>query len=510
MAQLVRFWGRRFPDRLAVRFPDRDVSWGQLDAEVDALAAGLRGRGVGRGVMVAVLMSNRYEFVETMLAVFRAGGTAALINTRLTSTELMYPIFDSGAALIVTESSFLPRLETVLKGPDAPPLFSADPAPGWASLNDLRHAEADPVEVEAEPEDIALLAYTSGTTGEPKAAMLSHRAIVANASARAVADGLTWNDRVLCLMPLAFTGGCSTFLREVICTGATGVVESTFEPSRVLELFESERITACSAVPVMWERLLELPAFATADLSALRAGIAGGAVMPLEVIRAWQARGVGLRQGYGQTEFAGGYATVLYEDEAADRIGAAGRPVLGASVRIVDEQDKDVPPGQSGQILLRGPSVMSGYWNKPEETAETLAGGWLHTGDIGLLDDDGYLRVVDRARDMLISGGFNVYPAELEKVLAGLPGLEELAVIGVPDPRWGEVPMLVVPDLDGIDLDNLRAVINERLADYRRPKWLAPHGGELPRTMGGKILKRELRLAYPDVPPGAVALKVSR
>lgn len=182
--------------------------------------------------MVAVLMSNRYEFVETMLAVFRAGGTAALINTRLTSTELMYPIFDSGAALIVTESSFLPRLETVLKGPDAPPLFSADPAPGWASLNDLRHAEADPVEVEAEPEDIALLAYTSGTTGEPKAAMLSHRAIVANASARAVADGLTWNDRVLCLMPLAFTGGCSTFLREVICTGATGVVESTFEPSR--------------------------------------------------------------------------------------------------------------------------------------------------------------------------------------------------------------------------------------------------------------------------------------
>lgn len=214
-----------------------------------------------------------------------------------------------------------------------------------------------------------------------------------------------------------------------------------------------------------------------------------------------------MRQGYGQTEFAGGYATFLYEDEAVGRVGYAGRPVLGTRIRIVDGRDVDVPAGQPGQILLAGPSVMTGYLNKPEETAEALAGGWLHTGDIGVLDGEGYLRVVDRARDMLISGGFNVYPAEIEKVLAGLAGLEELAVIGVPDERWGEVPMMVVPHLKRVDLQELRAVIIERLADYRRPKWLVAHGGDLPRTLGGKILRREIRSAYPEVPPGAVSLK---
>lgn len=504
----MKFWGRRFPDRLAVRLGDRDVTWGQLDADVDSLAAGLCDRGVRRGVVVGVMMSNRYEFVETMLAVFRAGGTLALINTRLTPTELTYPVFDSTATLIVTESAFADRLHTATAGPGAPALFSADPVAGLAALDELRHPGARPTACETDPEDIALLAYTSGTTGVAKGALLSHRSIVANGLARAVADGLTWRDRILCLMPLAFTGGASTFLREVICTGASAVVESTFEPARVLNLLESERITACSAVPVMWERMLDLPNFGTADLSALRAGVAGGAVMPVEVIRAWQARGVGMRQGYGQTEFAGGYATFLYEDEALGRVGYAGRTVLGTRIRIVDERDVDVPIGQPGQILLSGPSVMSGYWNKPEATAEALAGGWLHTGDIGVLDDDGYLRVVDRGRDMLISGGFNVYPAEIEKVLAGLPGLGELAVIGVPDERWGEVPMLVVPHLEGIDLPELRAIIHAGLADYRRPKWLVAHGGNLPRTLGGKILKRELRSAYPEVPSGAIALKL--
>jgi fatty-acyl-CoA synthase len=517
LAELTPFWGRRLPDRGAVRFPGLDVSWSRLDAAVDELACGLHAAGVGPGAMVGILMSNRFEFVETMLAVFRVGGTVALLNTRLTPSEMAYPVRDSGARLIVTEPALAPLLTAALAAsalgagaPDAgthPRVLSVDPAPGCGLLDELRVAGGRPPDRDSDPEEIALLAYTSGTTGVPKGAMLSHRAIVANGQARAMADGLTWRDRVLCLMPLAFTGGASTFLREVICTGASAVVESTFDPPRVLELLETEKITACSAVPVMWERLLALPAFADADLSALRAGVAGGATMPVEVIRAWQARGVGMRQGYGQTEFAGGYATLLYEDEAVDRVGFVGRPVLNTQVRVVDERDRDVPTGEAGQILLRGPSVMSGYWNKPVETAEALSGGWLHTGDIGVLDRDGYLRVVDRARDMLISGGFNVYPAELEKVLAGLPGLEECAVIGVPDARWGEVPMLVVPAMDGIDLAGLRVVIRERLADYRRPRWLAAHGGDLPRTLGGKILKRELRAGYPEVPAGAVSLR---
>jgi fatty-acyl-CoA synthase len=508
LSELVRFWGRRFSDRLALRFPDRDVTWGELDRAADELAAGLRAEfDVGPGVMVGVLMSNRWEFVETMVAVFRAGGTVALLNTRMTPSELAYPVADSGATVVVTEAALAGLLAEVADQPDAPRMVSCDPVVEAAPLDGIRRPGERVPEREADPEEIALLAYTSGTTGVPKGAMLSHRSLVANAQARAIADGLTWRDKVLCLMPLAFTGGCSTFLREVICTGATGVMESTFDPPRVLQLLTDERITACSAVPVMWERVLELPEFASADLSALRAGVAGGATMPIEVIKAWQGLGVGMRQGYGQTEFAGGYATFLYEDEAVDRIGSVGRPLLGTRVRVVDDADRDVPLGAPGQILLRGPSVMTGYWNKPAETAEALAGGWLHTGDIGVLDAEGYLRLVDRVRDVLISGGFNVYPAELEKVLAGLPGLEECAVIGVPDPRWGEVPMVVVPDLGGVDVESLSAIVRERLADYRQPRWLAAHGGPLPRTLGGKILKRELRGSYPEVPAGAVDLK---
>jgi fatty-acyl-CoA synthase len=508
LSELLRFWGRRFPDRQALRFPDRDLTWRQLDTAVEELAAGLRHEfAVGPGVMVGLLMSNRREFVETLLAVFRAGGTVALLNTRMTPSELAYPLRDSGASLVVTESALAGLLGEVTGRPGTPRVVSCDAVADALPLREVRRSGARLPEREPDPEEIALLAYTSGTTGVPKGAMLSHRAIVANGHARAIADGLTWRDRVLCLMPLAFTGGCSTFLREVLCTGASAVMESTFDPPRVLELLEVERITACSAVPVMWERMLELPGFASADLSALRAGVAGGATMPVEVIKAWQGRGVGMRQGYGQTEFAGGYATFLYEDEAADRVGYVGRPLLGTRVRVVDQDDRDVPVGEPGQILLRGPSVMTGYWNKPTETAEALAGGWLHTGDVGVLDGDGYLRLVDRARDVLISGGFNVYPAELEKVLAGLPGLEECAVIGVPDPRWGEVPMVVVPALGDIDLAALRTAIRERLADYRRPRWLAAHGGPLPRTLGGKILKRELRGSYPGVPHGAIDLR---
>jgi fatty-acyl-CoA synthase len=289
-------------------------------------------------------------------------------------------------------------------------------------------------------------------------------------------------------------------------TGAPAIVQGTFDPPQILELLERERITVCSAVPVVWEGVLALPGLADADLSALRACVGAGSAMAIEVIRAWQRLGVGMRQGYGQTEFAGGYATLLYEDEAAEHVGSVGRVVMHHEIRIVDTADQDVPTGESGQILLRGPSVMTGYWKQPGATAEAMAGGWLHTGDVGRLDEDGFLTIVDRAKDMLISGGLNVYPAEIETLLAGRPGLEECAVVGVPHPRWGEVPMLVVPDLGRVDVEELRAHVGTVLADYRRPKWIVGTGGPLPRTLGGKILKRDLRLTYPEVPPDAVPL----
>jgi fatty-acyl-CoA synthase len=506
-SELLRFWARRMPDRLALRFDQRDYSWHQLDQAVDEVAAGLHREGIGPGDVVGILMSNRPEFIETMLAVFRLGGVVELLNIRFTAAEMVYPVLDAGTVLVVTEPRFLPVLaEATVKVPRLK-VVTTERTEGHASLEEVRMRGAAPPDRRPGPGEIALLAYTSGTTGVAKGALLPHASIIANGTARAVADALTWQDRVLIILPMAFTGGTSSYLRESLVTGATAVVGSTFDPPRVLEILETERITVCSAVPVIWETLLTLPQLGTADLSALRACIGAGATTPVEVIRAWQARGVGMRQGYGQTEFAGGYATLLYEDEAEQKVGSVGRPIMHHQIRIVDERDLDVPAGQPGQILLLGASVMAGYHNNQEATAQALAGGWLHTGDIGVLDEDGYLTIVDRAKDMLISGGLNVYPAEIEAVIAGLPGLEECAVIGVPDDRWGEVPMLVVPSLGGVEIAALKEAIATRLADYRRPKWITGFGGPLPRTLGGKIIKREIRPRYPAVPAHAIPLK---
>ena len=509
-SELVRFWGRRHPDALAVRFAEREYTWSALDRATDELAAGLHQAGLRPGDVLGILMTNRVQFVEAMHAAFRVGATVELLNIRFTAAEMVYPVVDAGARLVVTEPDLVPALAEAREAVPGLTVITTVPVAGCTALDDLRLVGERPPDRPVDPEEIALLAYTSGTTGRPKGAMLSHRAIVANGTARAVADALTWRDRVLIILPLAFTGGMSSYLRESVTTGAPAVVQGTFDPSRVLELLERERITICSAVPVVWEEILSLPQLDDADLSALRAGVGAGAPMPIEVIHAWQRRGVGMRQGYGQTELAGGYATLLYEDEAAAHVGSVGRVILHHEIRIVDTAGRDLPPDEPGQILLRGPSVMSGYWKRDADTAEVLDGGWLHTGDIGRVDGDGFLTIVDRAKDMLISGGLNVYPAEIEAVLTGRPGLAECAVVGVPHSRWGEVPMLVVPDLDRVDLAVLREHLETVLADYRRPKWIVGTGVPLPRTLGGKIVKRELRAAYPEVPPDAVPLTTSR
>ncbi|GAA4546681.1 class I adenylate-forming enzyme family protein [Pseudonocardia xishanensis] len=505
-SRLLSFWARRLPDRLAVRFAEREYTWAGLDRATDELAAGLYEAGLRPGDVLGILMTNRVQFVEAMHAAFRVGATVELLNIRFTAAEMVHPVTDAGTRFVVTEAAFV----SVLPAVPGLTVITTEPVEGCLLLDDWRQPGHAPPARSFDPEEVALLAYTSGTTGVPKGAMLSHRAIVASGSARAVADALTWRDRVLIIIPLAFTGGTSSYLRESLTTGAPAIVQGTFDPPRILELLEREQITVCSAVPVVWEGVLALPDLARADLSALRAGVGAGAPMPIEVIRAWQRLGVGMRQGYGQTEFAGGYATLLYEDEAAEHVGSVGRVLLGHEIRVVDSADRDVPVGEAGQVLLRGPSVMSGYWKRPEATAEALAGGWLHTGDIGRLDADGFLTLVDRAKDMLISGGLNVYPAEIETVLAGRPGLEECAVVGVPHARWGEVPMLVVPDVSRVDVAELAAHVGEVLADYRRPKWIVGTGAPLPRTLGGKILKRDIRASYPEVPPDAVPLTTTR
>jgi fatty-acyl-CoA synthase len=387
-------------------------------------------------------------------------------------------------------------------------VFAADPHPSAPALADLRLAAAGAPDVEVDRDDVALICYTSGTTGLPKGALITHGNIYAGAVAKCLAVGQTHRDRLLIPMPLAYTGGCVALLRDGITPGATTYLEPDADPERFLDLIEKERITSLVSVATLFEMMMQHPRFDSADLSSLTHAVTGGTTVTPHLLQAWMDRGVEITQGYGLTEAGGAFVTLLFPSDAIRKWGFTGKKLMHLDVIIVDEKGNELPPGESGEVLVRGPVVMKGYLGKPDETAKTLEGGWLHTGDVGFLDDEGFLKIVDRVKDMLISGGLNVYPAEIERALGGASGLDEFCVIGVSDERWGEVPMIVASSLDGVDI----AVVWERccdlLADYKRPQYIVEHG-PLPRTLSAKITKKPLREQYPKAPAEAIALKPS-
>jgi fatty-acyl-CoA synthase len=502
----VRFWARRWPARLALWCDGRPLSWSDLDQRSDRIAAGLQQAGVHKGDSVGILMRNRLEFAEVLVAIFKVGASAVLLNVRYTPKEMLHPLRDARVLVVIADEGFLPALGQALTDIPRLRVFVTENGVGRETLDSLR-AEGPAPSVELDGEDIALICYTSGTTGTPKGAMISHYAICSGAAARSMATGLTFNDRVLLPLPLAYTGGAVMLLRDGIVPGSSFYLTNDVSAENMLRLIETERITMMSSVTVLFEMMMNHPKFATTDVSSLRHATTGGAVVTLHLLRTWQDRGVALTQSYGLTESAGTFMTILFPDEAERKIGFAGRPLPQVQLKIVDSEGRTLPPHASGEILVRSPAVMSGYLNMPQQTAETLRDGWLHTGDIGFLDEEGYLRIVDRLKDMLISGGLNVYPAEVEKALASLPGLGEFTVIGVPDERWGEVPMLVAASLDAVDIRALRERCRSDLADYKRPKYAVSHGSDLPRTFSGKITKPLLRQMYEKVPEKAISLK---
>jgi fatty-acyl-CoA synthase len=503
----LRHWARWQPGRAAVRFEGRTVTWAELDHATDRLAAGLAARGAGAGDPVAILMGNRPEYVEAMLAILKLGAVVVPLNTRWTATELLHPLEDCGARLVMTEASTAETIEAAIRRLAGVRLVGADPVEGMSSFADLRGSGGPAPTRRITADDPAFVCYTSGTTGFPKGAVLSHGAIRAGGVAKVLAEGITFRDRLLIPVPLAFTGSCiSLFMQMGLVPGATSVIERQFDAHRCLELVESERISMMTGVPVVFESMLRHPRIDSIDLSSLWSLTSGGAPVSLELLRAWQARGVRMTQAYGLTEASGG-CVYLHADDAERKCGFAGLPMLHTEIRVVDADGHQLAPGEIGEILVRGPSVMRGYLNRPEETAAAIVDGWLHTGDLGALDEEGFLRVVDRAKDMFVSGGINVYPAEIERALGALHGVTEMAVIGVPDARWGEVPMLVVAGGATVDREQLAAICAGELADYKRPRYLVEHGAPLPRTLGGKVMKRELRERYRDLPPGVVDLK---
>jgi len=506
LAMLVRYWARWRPDHPAVICNDVPNSWAELDARSDRIARGLRAAGVGKGARVGLLLSNRLEAPLLTIAALKLGAIVVPLNFRLTASELKPLLDDAECAVVVTEAAFLDNLAAA-RGSNTFAVYAVD-GTDKRSFADLEIAHGAVPQAEIAADDPAFICYTSGTTGHQKGALLTHRSAMHPGLAKNMAEGLTWRDSIMVAVPFVYTGAIiSCFIQLTVVAGGTMVLESDFDIDRYLHVIEKHRVSAATTVPVVWQKLMRSPGFATADLSSLISAASGGAPVSVDLIEAYRAKGISMIQAYGLTE-ASGLAATMHADDALRHIGWAGRAIMGTEIRIADAAMNTVPFGEVGEILVKGPHVMQGYWRKPEATAEAIVDGWLRTGDLGIMNEEGFVRLVDRSKDMLISGGINVYPAEIENALAAALGLTDFAVIGVGHAEWGEVPMLVVSNGDGGEA--LRAAIEvlggQVLAKFKRPKHLVLLGEPLPRTFSGKISKPALRKRFPRVPAEALPL----
>ncbi|MGY1616056.1 long-chain fatty acid--CoA ligase [Geodermatophilus sp. SYSU D00691] len=492
------------PERDAVWFEGRTTSHAGFAERVRRTAGALAGLGVRRGDRVGWTGGNHPSALETLYACGQLGAIWVPVNARLTAPEARYVLEHSGASVVVHGRDH-GRLADALR--DVVPTWVAAEPPaegGTASLHYeelLAAADPEPRDEQVSLDDPCLVMYTSGTTGRPKGAVLTHGNMTWNATNQLLGFDFTQTERTLALAPLFHIGGLNGTVNPTLLRGGCAVVVRRFDPSETLRVIEEQRVNSFFAVPTMLDAMARLPEFRTRDLSQLRTIGAAGAPLPLPTLRTWLDRGVTMQQAYGMTEAAPG-CTVLDSADAVRKVGSAGKPVFFTDVRVVRPDGTDVDVDEVGEVVVQGPNVMAGYWEDPERTAEVLVDGWYRTGDAGSFDDEGFLYIRDRYKDMIISGGENIYPAEVESALLELPGVVEAAVIGVPDEKWGEVGLAVLvvgPDVDR-DPEAVRAALRERLAGFKVPR-LVEFADELPKTATGKIRKPDLRSQYLEETP---------
>jgi len=495
-----------YGDRVAAIDGETRLTYAQLGARVDRLADALRDLGLARGDRVGVLMLNTFRYLELYYAVNVAGGVIVPLNSRLAVPELAFILDDCACTTLFVTREFAGHAAQ-LRG-RCPALAAAilaedEPAPpGLLAYEDLI-AAAGPARapVALADSDLAGIFYTGGTTGLPKGVMLTQRNLVDNAYRIIIELGYRGDDVYLHAAPMFhLADGASTFALTYV--GGAHAHLRAFQPRAVLETIARDRVTATLLVPTMITALLNHPDLGRHDLSSLRTILYGASPIAADTLRAAiAALPCALVQGYGTTEAAPLLAVLPGADHRLDgaghpprRLASAGRAAIGVALRVVDDDDRDVPPNTIGEVLARGANIMGGYWNRPQETAAAQRGGWYHTGDLATLDEDGYLYIVDRKKDMIVTGGENVYSIEVEDALAGHPAVLECAVIGVPDARWGEAVHAVVALKPGQEAtaEELIAHCHERIAGYKAPKSIA-FTEALPKSGAGKILKRELR-----------------
>jgi fatty-acyl-CoA synthase len=488
----------RSPDKAITVFEDQTTTYGEMARRAAALAGGLSERGVARGDVVALLSYNCPEFLETIFAANFLGAIAMPINWRLAAPEVRYILEHSGARALVCDDRLLTLASEATKGVEST-LIRACIAPaaseGWIPLADLHTDQIALKRTPVSADDIHRLMYTSGTTGRPKGVMITHANLAWKNLAHVIEFGFTSSDLGLACGPLYHVGALDLTTTSLIAAGATTIIHRSFEASAVVDEIERSQVTTVWLAPAMVNAILALPDIEQRNLASVRVVINGGEKMPIPLIKRIQRTfpSAWFADAYGLTETVSG-DTFLDRDSIVSKLGSVGRPCLYLELDIWDENGQPLPTGERGEIVVRGPKVFRGYWRDPDATTAAFAGGWFHTGDVGVRDDEGYLYIVDRLKDMIVSGGENIASSEIERVLYEHDSVLEAAVVGHPDDRWGEVPaaFVVLRRDANATPDELLEHCRAQLARFKVPKSITLIDA-LPRNPSGKVLKRELR-----------------
>jgi fatty-acyl-CoA synthase len=508
LADLLHRSAARHPHKLAVACGDTRWTYGEFDRLCDRLAAGLAQRGVAKGTKVAILARNSHAFAAMRFALARLGAVLVPINFMLKAEEAAYILRHAGATLLATDSGLaaLARAAAALDTQVRELLWlpseeASTPEAGMTRFEDLCVADGVPPPVDLNGSDLAQIVYTSGTESSPKGAMLTHDAVLWQYVSCVVDAGIAGDDLALHALPLYHCAQLDVFFGPSIYVGASNVITAKPVPDNLLPLIERHRITSFFAPPTVWIALLRSPLFDSCDMSSLAKGYYGASIMPVAVLRELAQRlpKVRLWNLYGQTEIAP-LATMLGPEDQLRKPGSCGRAVLNVQTRVVDDAMRDVAPGQVGEIVHRSPHLMLGYFHDDERSAAAFEGGWFHSGDLATIDDEGFITVVDRKKDMIKSGGENVASREVEEAIYELPAVAEVAVIGIAHQRWVEAVVAVIVVKAGQSLTQAQVMEHcaSSLAGFKAPKAVV-FVESLPKNPSGKLLKRELRLAQAGV-----------
>ena len=491
---------------------NRRFTFGELNSRANRIANGMLNKGICPGDRVATLLKNSIEFVETYFAIAKIGAVMVPVNWRLVAGEIGYILQNCGAQALVYDSDFDTAIDSLYSGAcgelDVEHWIrcknSDTHTPGWAIDYDA-FAASSPIHeppVGAWDEDNLFIMYTSGTTGRPKGVVHSHNGMLWSQFTSMTTSDMRDGDRWLLALPM-FHVGCLSPTSLLVHRGGAGIIMRELEIGAMFRCIEQEKVAIFMAVPALLQFMLAAPEREQCDISSVRWIATGAAPVPVSLLHEYEALGIRIFQAYGLTESCGPGTLLLPEDGEA-KVGSCGRPQMHTEINIVDSNGNTIPMGsqQAGELLVGGPHLMKEYWNNPAATAETLIDGWLHTGDICTWDAEGFVTVCDRIKDMIISGGENIYPAELENVLAACPEVQEAAVIGIASKKWGETPLALIVPAPGTSPtpESLKAYCKENLAGYKVPQ-LYKLVENLPRNPSGKLLKPELRKQFPAPAP---------